>query len=92
VFRRLDDDGVIVEDTIGLETEYVHGRPLLQPVMVGGKRHCPHWTLAHMRQELRSQLAALPPGLRMLEPGIQPPVRVSPDVTQLTAVVDYQFG
>jgi nicotinate phosphoribosyltransferase len=92
VFRRLDDDGLIVDDTIGLETEYVHGKPLLQPVMLAGKRCCQPWTLAHMRETLREQLASLPPGLRALEPGTQPPVLVSPGIAQLTAVVDYQLG
>jgi nicotinate phosphoribosyltransferase len=92
VFRRLDDAGFIVADTVGLETEYVHGQPLLQPVMLGGKRCCPQWTLAHMRQALRAQLASLPAGLRALEPGTQPPVLLSPGITELTTVVDYQFG
>lgn len=92
VFRRHDDGGLIVDDTVGLETEHVHGTPLLQPVMLAGKRCCPPWTLAHMRQTLRGQLASLPPGLRALEPGTPPPVLVSAGLTQLTAVVDYQFG
>lgn len=91
VFRRLDDDGHIVDDTVGLETEGVHGQPLLQPVMLAGKRCGPALTLAHMRQTLRGQLASLPQCLTALEPGTQPPVLVSPGITQLTAVVDHQF-
>lgn len=92
VFRRLDDAGLIVHDTVGLETEHVRGTPLLQPVMLAGNRCCPPWPLAHMRQTLRGQLASLPPRLRELEPGAPPPVLVSPGLTELTAVVDYQFG
>lgn len=91
VFRRLDDAGFIVDDTVGLETEYVHGKPLLQPVMLAGKRCNPAWPLAHVRQTLREQLASLTPSLKGLAPGAQPPVQISPGVTQLTAVVDYQF-
>jgi nicotinate phosphoribosyltransferase len=92
VFRRLDDDGFIMGDTVGLETEYVHGKPLLQPVMLAGKRCNPAWPLAHVRQTLREQLASLAPSLKELAPGAQPPVLISPGITQLTAVVDYQVG
>lgn len=92
VFRRLDDDGIIVEDTVGLDTEFVRGQPLLEPVLRAGARCCPPWTLAHMRQTLRSQLAALPPALRTLEAATPPPVALSPGVTRLAAVVDHQFG
>lgn len=92
VFRRLDDAGTVVEDTVGLETEYVRGLPLLQPVMLAGRRCCPDWTLAHMRQELRSQLASLPAGIKTLEEAAPPPVRISPGLTQLTTMVDFQLG
>jgi len=92
VFRRLDDAGILVDDTVGLETEFVPGQPLLQPVMVAGRRCCPAWTLAHMRQQLRSQLASLPPRVRALTAAVQPPVRISAGVTRLAAVVDHQFG
>lgn len=92
VFRRLDDAGIVVEDTVGLETEYVRGRPLLQPVMLEGRRCCPDCTLAHMRQELRSQLASLPAGLTALAEAAPPPVRISRGLAQLTTVVDFQSG
>lgn len=92
VFRRLDDAGTIIGDTVGLETEFVRGQPLLQPVMLAGVRCCPAWTLAHMRQALRTGLAALPSGLGSLEPAAPPPVALSPDVMHLTAVVDHQYG
>ncbi|ALK97331.1 nicotinate phosphoribosyltransferase [Massilia sp. WF1] len=92
VFRRFDDDGILVQDTIGLETEYVRGRPLLQPVMQEGKRHSPHWTLGHMRQTLRSELASLPPRLTSLEAAAPPPAVLSPGITQLVALVDFQFA
>jgi len=92
VFRRLDDDGIIVEDTVGLETEFVRGQPLLEPVMLAGARCCPPWTLAHMRQALRTQLAALSPTLRTLDAATPPPVSLSPGVMRLTAVVDHQFA
>jgi nicotinate phosphoribosyltransferase len=92
VFRRLDDDGVIVEDAVGLETESVPGQPLLEPVMLAGRRCCPAWTLAHVRQQLRGQLASLPPPARALTAAVAPPVRVSAGVTRLAAIVDHQTG
>lgn len=92
VFRCFDEDGIIVHDTIGLETEDVRGRPLLQPVMLGGRRACPRWSLAHLRQGLRTSLASLPAGLASLAPAQAPPVSLSPGVMELTALVDRQSG
>jgi len=92
VFRCFGDDGIIVHDTIGLETEDVRGRPLLEPVLHDGRRTCPRWSLAHMRQELRSALASLPPALLSLAPAPAPAVHLSPGLAQLTAVVDRQDG
>ena len=93
VFRCFGDEGAIVHDTIGLDTEDVRGRPLLQPVLLGGgRRTCPRWSLAHMRQELRSSLACLPPRLLSLERAPAPPVMVSAGLAQLTELVDRQLG
>ena len=60
--------------------------------MLAGARRCAPWTLAHMRQTLRSQLAALPPALKRLDAATPPPVTLSQGVMRLTAVVDHQFG
>jgi nicotinate phosphoribosyltransferase len=88
VYRCIDDDGLLAHDTIGLETEAVQGRPLLEPVMRGGERACPHWTLAHMRQTLRTGLASLPPPLLGLAHAEVPPVRISSGVRELAQQVD----
>jgi hypothetical protein len=45
-----------------------------------------------MRQQLRSQLASLPPGVTGLAAAVPPPVRISAGVTQLAAEVDHRFG
>jgi nicotinate phosphoribosyltransferase len=90
VYRCRDDDGILAHDTIGLETEAVPGRPLLEPVMRRGERACPHWSLAHMRQELRTGLAGLPSGLLGLAHAEPPPVHVSPGLRELAQQVDLQ--
>jgi nicotinate phosphoribosyltransferase len=92
VFRCCDDEGIVMHDTLGLEEEVVRGRPLLQPVLLGGHRTCPRWSLAHMRQELRSSLASLPPGLLSLDPAPAPAVLVSPGMVELTELVDRELG
>lgn len=88
VYRCQDDDGILAHDTIGLETEAVPGRPLLEPVMRSGERACPHWTLAHMRQTLRTALAGLPPALLGLAPAEAPKVAVSSGLRELAQQVD----
>lgn len=88
VYRCHDDDGLLAHDTIGLETEAVQGRPLLEAVMRHGERTCPRWSLAHMRQELRTGLASLPPGLLGLAHAEPPPVRISSGVRELAQQVD----
>jgi len=92
VFRVLDDVGIIAGDTVGLETEAVRGQPLLQPVMLAGVRCGPAWTLAHMRQTLRTGLASLPCGLASLDAAAPLPVALSPGILRLTAAVDHQLG
>lgn len=92
VFRCHDDTGTLVHDTVGLEEEAVQGQPLLEAVMRGGARLCPSWTLAHMRQELRTQLASLPAGLLGLGPASPPPVLISRELKELVAHVDRHVG
>jgi nicotinate phosphoribosyltransferase len=89
VYRCQDDDGILEHDTIGLETEPVPGRPLLEPVMRRGERTCPHWSLAHMRQTLRTGLASLPQGLLGLAHAEPPLVRVSSGLRELAQQVDF---
>jgi nicotinate phosphoribosyltransferase len=88
VFRCCDDEGVLEHDTLGLETEAVPGKPLLEPVLRAGARVAPCWSLAHLRQELRTQLAGLPAPLRALEPAPAPTLRISSGLRQLAVQVD----
>jgi nicotinate phosphoribosyltransferase len=54
-------------DVVGLESEVVAGRPLLVPVMAGGRRlPAGAESLGDVRARCRAALAALPPALRSL--------------------------
>ncbi len=68
VWRRHDDDGVPLGDTIGLAQEDLPGTPLLVPVMRRGRRAGPGTEpLDAARERAAAQLARLPEGLRRLE-------------------------
>ena len=69
VWRRTDADGCLAGDTLGFEDETeVAGTPLLQPAMRAGARAAPAPTLAQNRATCSAGLAALPDGLRKLDP------------------------
>jgi nicotinate phosphoribosyltransferase len=88
VYRCHDDDGLIRHDTVGLEVEAVQGTPLLEPALRAGARVDPPWSLAHVRQRLRTELAALPAAMCGLAPAPGPPVRTSFELRRLADVVD----
>lgn len=92
VFRCVDGDGLILHDTVGLETELLDGRPLLQCVMRGGRRTGPRRTLPEIRQVLRAELAGLPQAMLALEAAAAPVVRVSPGLVRLAELVDRRIG
>ncbi len=61
MFRKADDAGRYRGDIIGLRDEAVeNGRPLLEPVMVGGKVIKPHPTLPAIRERFAGGFACLP--------------------------------
>ncbi|HET6953599.1 MAG TPA: nicotinate phosphoribosyltransferase [Acidimicrobiales bacterium] len=81
---RFDD-----HDVVSLHDEDVPGgRPLLVPVMAGGRRSR-HETLAAVRDRCRATLAALPGPLRSLEMAHHPtwPVETSPGLAALAGRV-----
>jgi nicotinate phosphoribosyltransferase len=64
------------------------GRPLLVPVMAGGRRlapQAPAAALAAARERARAELAALPPAACSLEASAAPAVRVTPALERLRA-------
>jgi len=68
VWRAADQTGKIGGDTLGLAHETLPGRPLLQPVLRGGRLCAPLPALEGIRATVRRELASLPPGLCALEP------------------------
>lgn len=89
VWRRFDDAGGMIGDTIALEDETHAGTALLQPVMRAGRRVEPAEPMAAMRERARRNLAALPAGLKTLAaPDAAYPVSVSEPVRALAATVD----
>jgi nicotinate phosphoribosyltransferase len=65
VFRTCGPDGAVRSDTIGLEDEALPGRPLLQPVMRGGRR-LRQPPLAESRELAGREIASLPERCRRI--------------------------
>jgi nicotinate phosphoribosyltransferase len=91
VWRRLDDGGRLAGDTLTLEGDTQTGTPLLDTVMLGGRRTGPSPTLAEARQHAAAQLTTLPPPLRGLDKAAYP-VEVSEPLRELARQVDLQRG
>ncbi len=73
IWRRVGASGVFEGDVIGLADEEPHGRPLLVPVMSGGRRtEAGRDDLVAIRRRAAGELAALPEDLRRIEPSDQP--------------------
>jgi nicotinate phosphoribosyltransferase len=87
VWREEDETGAAVRDTVGLANEDLPGRPLLVPVMEGGRRlPAGKERLDAARDRAVDELLRLPPAMRRLETDIEPyPVTVS---RQLLALRD----
>jgi len=94
VFRNAGDGGELEGDVLALESEQIaDARPMLQPVMRGGRRLAAAEPLAALRDRCRVSLAALPPRLRALEP--EPPaydVRTSPGLDALVRQLHEDLG
>ncbi len=83
VWRRHDDDGVPLGDTVGIESEDLPGMPLLEPYMANGRllRRAP--ALEEIRARAADQVARLPAGVRRLRDPEVYPVEISPGLTDL---------
>jgi len=91
---RLADGGEIQADVLGLDDEVVEGgRPLLQQVMVDGKRVVDREPLTALRDRCRATVASLPARLRALDPdGPAYDVRTSPGLDALVRALHEQHG
>jgi nicotinate phosphoribosyltransferase len=83
VWRRIDADGLLEADLVGLAREAGTGRTLLTPVMRGGHRLTPAEPFAVARGRAEAELALLPPALRGLFPAPPHPVLFSDALREL---------
>jgi nicotinate phosphoribosyltransferase len=83
VFRRRRPFG----DMVGLFDEAAPARhqPLLEPVMIGGRRSNAHAAVAESRRRFEEDLSILPVAARDLRSPQPPSVRFSPELRQLSA-------
>jgi nicotinate phosphoribosyltransferase len=73
VWRDEDDDGFVVGDSVGLAVEDLPGRPLLVPVMEGGRRlPSGEESLDVARDRAAHELRRLPAAMRRLDTGVEP--------------------
>ncbi|HVM80981.1 MAG TPA: nicotinate phosphoribosyltransferase [Stellaceae bacterium] len=87
VWRSYAADGTCAGDLLGLAAEPREGKPLLVPVMRGGRRIGPLPALAEIRRLASSELERLPAPLKRLEP-MPYPVTVDPALRRLAEECD----
>ena len=94
VFRQAGDGGEVRGDVLALEDEQIgDARRMLRPVMRDGRRLAVAEPLTALRDRCRASVAALPAGLRALEP--EPPpyeVRTSAGLDALVRRVHEDLG
>jgi nicotinate phosphoribosyltransferase len=88
VWRRYGADGRMEGDVISTEDDTQAGTPLIRPVMRGGQRLGPSPSLEESREHAAAELAALPEGLRQLDPEATYSVAVGERLRALAAEVD----
>jgi nicotinate phosphoribosyltransferase len=88
VWRHFGADGRMAGDVLSLADHAAAGEPLLQPVMIEGRRLAPPPSLDEIRQRAKRELDHLPEPLRRLEPKATYPVEVADDLVRLADEVD----
>jgi len=88
VYRRYDGSGRMERDVLTVEEDRQEGEPLIQPVMLSGKRLLPSVPLARLRERALAELSRLPENLRTIDPAPPYPVAVSPKLRELAREVD----
>jgi nicotinate phosphoribosyltransferase len=90
VFRTTDERGRIASDIVGVASEALPGRALLQPAMRAGKVVA-NPTLAEIRGHARRELEALPDGCARIDGPVGVVAEISTELRELAASVDRQF-
>lgn len=88
VWRQYGQDGRMIGDVLSLEDDVQPGEPLMQPVMVAGRRIGPNPTLAEIRARTERDLDRLPKPLRDLEQGTTYEVAIAAPLLQLADEAD----
>lgn len=88
VFRQYDDAGRLHRDILSVIDDPQPGKPLLVPVMEGGRRLASAENLQTIRARLDAELATLPEPLRGLDPAPAPEVAIAPALQRLAEEVD----
>ncbi|MBE0620099.1 MAG: nicotinate phosphoribosyltransferase, partial [Burkholderiales bacterium] len=89
VYRHYAPDGTLDHDVVALEGDPQPGTPLLVPVMRAGRRVAAAEPLASARARAASEMARLPPHLRLLEPAPTPyRVEIAPGLRALADELD----
>jgi len=88
VLRTYDEAGLMIGDTLTLESDAREEAALIAPVMKQGRRLAAPVPLRQSRVLALEQLARLPVGLKKLEPAPAYPVRVSEAIQSLAREVD----
>ncbi|MBI4643299.1 MAG: nicotinate phosphoribosyltransferase [Deltaproteobacteria bacterium] len=92
IFRRYDETGAMLRDTIALRGEAMpDAAPLLQKVMAGGRLTRDLPTLKDSREYFLSQFALLPESCKALEEPAQYPVDLSPGLQDLQTRVEREI-
>jgi nicotinate phosphoribosyltransferase len=86
IFREFKN-GFMERDTLGLETEHLNGKSLLEKVMENGMRLQPPKELKKIAAYAREQLSMLPAYLRDLETKYAYPVEISPGLEELRSLL-----
>lgn len=84
VFRKSDESGRYIEDTIGLRNETIDkNEPLLKKVMANGKTVGPHPSLQDIRDTFKRNFAALDESYKSIDEHTAYPVKISSRLTEL---------
>lgn len=83
VWRRLDREGRLDHDLLGLAHEDQPGQPLLEPVMQGGRRAAPRQDWRQAQARFRQDLAQMPEAVLRLGDHRPPRLEITPALRDL---------
>ena len=88
VYRQHDVNGFLQKDILTVETDILHGRPLIEAVMQNGKTLHQLPSLKESRTYTQVELATLPESFRQVNSSVPYTLEISPALRLLTEKVD----